>query len=149
MPTTECRRKEASMKTLKKITDQIICHGTDATKFDEPPIVLTSRFPELHKLYVCGQLPPMSFSSVEKCYWQNDIDGVNNLIDRLANKGEKIPRIKISPDAWILRRYGVNASDRYMHSDAVEHGDVTFREVRKYDIFIGVDEEGDLVYAEL
>lgn len=134
------------MKTLKAITDQIICHGTDATRFDKPTIVLTSGFPKLCRLYVCGQLPPMAFSSIEKCYWQNDVDGLNQLIEKLANEGTKISRIKFHKDSWVLEKYGISTGKYLYHS---EYGEITLSQITKGDIFIGVDEEGDLVYAKL
>ena len=133
------------MKTLKTITARIIEHGTDATQFEKPPIVLSSRFPKLCRLYVCGKLPPMAFSSIEKCYWQNDIDGINQLIDKLVNESTKISRIKFHKDSWVLEEYGISIG-RCLYRN---YGEITLSEIMQGDLFVGVDEEGDLVYAKL
>ena len=134
------------MKTLVTIADHILEHGTDATHFARPAIMLSSRFPRCCRLYVCGQLPPLAFSSVEKCYWQNDIDGINQLIEGLANEDTKVSRILFHKDSWVLDKYGIYT---FQYKYRCDYGEIALSQITEGDIFIGVDKEGDLVYAKL
>ena len=61
-----------------------------ATKIDGIRVILWGKDATISQIYFTDNLPPLRYSSIEKLYWQNDIDGVNNLIDTLITAHTEI-----------------------------------------------------------
>ena len=129
-------RKEFSMNSFG-----ILDHAFDPTKIYGAPIVIGNGA-HLGQTVFCGELPPLNYSKVEKLYWQNDVDGCNALIDRMMSSTDIRPKtIHFSKDSFLLRDVGIVPRKK------PEVIDIT--SVKKYDVFFGIDTEGDLVRAEV
>lgn len=128
---------------LNDIAKSIMDHGFEPTLIYGPSIMLSSEWPHCAQMYFCHKLPHLAFSKVEKLYWQNDIDGVNRLISKyMEAKDVKSSLIHFAENAKWLRADGLNIPfDGYEVIDLLS--------IDKGDIFFALDEDGDLVRAEV
>lgn len=95
------------------------------------------------QMYFCHKVPPLGYKKVEKLYWQNDVDGVNRLIEEHVNASDiRHLWIHFCKNSGSLREIGIHIP--YAEPEVV---DVTT--VAEGSVFFGLDDEGDLVRAEL
>ena len=114
-----------------------------ATKIDGVTVILGGKTTSISQIYFTDNLPPLQFSKIEKLYWQNDIDGVNNLIEQLLNATDvKRLCIHFSKRTWKLRDIGITAFGK--PSEVID-----VCNIRPYDVFFAIDSDGDLVRAEV
>ena len=115
-----------------------------ASKIDGAKIVLTGASVYVSNIYITYKFPPLNFSKIEKLYWQNDIDGVNNLINAYMNATDcKKSCIHFAKNSVFLRyNLGVNIPNNTMEI-------IDVCNINHYDVFFGIDDEGDLVRAEV
>ena len=110
------------------------------TKIEGVPLSFGGHQPQI---YFCHKIPPLGYKKVEKFYWQNDVDGINRLIEEHVNASD-IRRLWIHfcKNSGSLREIGIHIP--YFEPEVI---DVTT--VAEGSVFFGLDDEGDLVRAEL
>lgn len=114
-----------------------------ATKIDGNRVILWGKDTTISQIYFTDNLPPLRYSKIEKLYWQNDIDGVNNLIERCLTATDiKRLCIHFSKRTGKLREIGVAAFGK--PSELID-----VCNIKQYDVFFAIDSDGDLVRAEV
>lgn len=129
--------------TVNDIASKIVDDGFKPTLIYGPPVTLGCGCPHCAQMYFCHKLPRLRFSEVEKLYWQNDIDGVNHLISKYMEADDVKPSlIHFAENSKWLRADGLKIPfDGYEAIDLLSIGEG--------DVFFALDEEGDLVRAEV
>lgn len=127
----------------KKIASKIIESGFKPTLIYGPSVTIGCGWVHCAQMYFCHKLPRLRFSEVQKLYWQNDIDGVNRLISEYMEADDCKPGlVHFAENAKWLRADGLNIPfDGYEVIDLLS--------IDKGDVFFALDEDGDLVRAEV
>ena len=127
-------KKVVAANIVRKILDDVF----KPSEFSGAPFVF-DRYGQRQTIF-CGSLPHLAYGEVEKLYWQNDIDQVNNLIDIAMARDDIVPRTyRFAKDSFVLRDFGIKIPK------SPENIDIT--SVRTHDVVFAIDEEGDLVRA--
>lgn len=127
----------------KPIVTKIFEDGYKPTLIYGPSVTIGCGWTHCAQMYFCHKLPRLRFSEVQKLYWQNDIDGVNNLISEYMEADDCKPSlVHFAENAKWLRADGLKIPfDGYEVIDLLSIGEG--------DVFFALDDEGDLVRAEV
>lgn len=128
-----------------EVTKAIV--NTSATKIEPPKAVLTGRTVHIGRLYLTDSLPKvLKFKKVEKLFWENDIQGVNNLIHSLINKRDDVRKDSVYALNSVIR---LSLAGISIPTNCHRISILDILSIHEYDVFIAFDEDGDLVRAEL